>query len=320
LTLGTTSDDSTNYVSATSQSSIRTVQDQVVWQNDVTLPVGTLMASLETVRQRVGGTTTYATTRRDTDSVVLGYQASMGRHHLQLSDRDDRYDQFGGQNTHYAGYGLDLTRSLRVTAGTGTAFKAPSFNQLYFPGFGNPALLPETARNDEAGVQYGGGPVQFGVVHFRNQVANLIVNAGTPLRPVNVGQARITGTTFSASTRVVETDVAASLTDQDPRDAVTGSLLPRRARQFGSVNASRSVGPGRVGVELYAADARYEDAANTRRMGGYGLVNAYYEAPIARAWTAYLRADNLGDRVYETVRDFNVPGRTLFVGVRYQEN
>jgi vitamin B12 transporter len=161
--------------------------------------------------------------------------------------------------------------------------------------------------------------VQFSVVQFRNRISNLIVNAGTPLRPVNVGQASINGTTLNASTQLAGTDFAASVTDQDPRDTATGARLPRRARQFGSLNASRPLGRGRAGVELYAAQARFEDAANTRRMGGYGLVNAYFEAPIVRAWTAYLRADNLGDRVYETVRDFNVPGRTLFVGVRYQE-
>ena len=319
LTVGTSSDDSTSYVSATSQSSIRTVQDQLTWQNDVTLPVGRLLASLETVQQRLSGTTSFAVTHRDIDSLVLGYQAALGRHHLQLSGRDDRYDQFGNKNSHYAGYGFDLAPAIRLTAGTGTAFKAPSFNQLYFPAFGNPNLLPETARSDEIGLRYSGRAVQVNVVHFRNRIANLIVNAGAPLRPLNVGQASITGTTLSATSRILDTDISASVSDQDPRDQATGLLLPRRAERFGNLSAARALFGGKAGVEVYATEARYEDTANLRRMGGYALLNAFFEKPIQRNWSAYLRLDNLGDRVYETVRDFNVPGRSVFIGVRYQE-
>ncbi len=36
-----------------------------------------------------------------------------------------------------------LTPTLRAGASYGTSFVAPSFNQLYFPGFGTPTLQPE---------------------------------------------------------------------------------------------------------------------------------------------------------------------------------
>lgn len=319
LTIGTSTDDSTSYTSANSQSVFRTAQDQMVWQNDIALPVGALMVSMETLQQRINGTTIFPVTSRNVNTLALGYQASADKHHFQLSARKDRYDLFGIKNTGYAGYGFDISREFRVTAGTGTAFKAPTFNQLYFPAFGNPNLLPESARNNEVGLQYKGRQVQIGVVRFRNRVTNLIVNAGTPLRPQNVGEARISGTTVTATTQVFEAEVSATLNYQDPRDATNNLVLPRRAKRFTNLNATRAAFGGKLGVELFSSGARFNDAANLQNMGGYTLVNAYYDKPINMEWTAFVRADNLGNRLYESVRDFNVPGRSLFVGVRYQE-
>lgn len=320
LSLGTSTDDSTSYTSANVQSVFRTVQDQMVWQNDVSLPVGTLMVALENLQQRVNSTTAFPITSREVDTLALAYQASLGRHHLQLSGRKDWYDQFGNKNTGYAGYGFDISPAFRVTAGTGTAFKAPSFNQLFFPGFGNPNLLPESARNHEVGLKYNGRQVRIGVVHFRNRVNNLIVNVGTPLlRPQNVGQARISGTTLTATAQAFDTEFSAALNYQDPRDASNNLLLSRRAKRFMNLSATRPAFGGKLGVEVFASGARFNDTPNLQNMGGYTLLNAYFDKPINREWTGFVRADNIGNRTYESVRDFNVPGRSLFFGVRYQE-
>lgn len=320
LTLGKSTDDSTSYTSANNQSVIRTVQDQAIWQNDVKLPVGSLMLSLESLKQRINGTTAFPVTTRDIRTYAAAYQGSVGPHSFQVSGRQDRYDQYGTKNTGYAGYGFNFNREFRATIGTGSAFKAPTFNQLYFPAFGNPTLLPESARNDEVGLQYNGNAVQVGVVHFRNRVTNLIINAGTPLRPRNVGEAKLSGTTVTASTRIYDTELSGNVNFQDPRDATNGLLLPRRAKRFATLTASRSAFGGKAGMEVFTSGPRFNDAANLVNMGGYTLLNAYYDRPIDKQWTMFARLDNLGNRLYETVQFFNVPGRSLFLGVRYQEN
>lgn len=319
LTAATTMDDSTSYTSATVNSVIRTIHDQVSWQNDVKLPVGSAMVAVESVKQRINGTTAFPVRQRSINGLGLGYQASTGVHHFQVSGRSDRYDQFGTKHTGYGGYGFDITPALTLTAGTGTAFKAPTFNQLYFPGFGNPNLQPESARNSEVGLKFNGGGWQVSAIYFRNVVKNLIVNAGTPLAPQNIGSATLTGTSVTASTQLMDTDIAANLNWQDPRDASNNLLLPRRARQFMNITASRAMFGGKGGIEFQQSGSRYSDAANLVRMGGYGLLNAYFEKPIDREWVMFARADNLGGKTYELIRDFAVPGRSVFFGVRYQE-
>jgi vitamin B12 transporter len=87
-------------------------------------------------------------------SVVLGYQGNLGAHSWQAPLRRDHNSQFGGRRTGSLAYGYRFAADWQARFAEGTAFKAPSFNQLYFPkpaasGFGNANLQPEEARNRE---------------------------------------------------------------------------------------------------------------------------------------------------------------------------
>jgi len=62
---------------------------------------------------------------------------------------------------------------------------------------------------------------------------------------------------------------------------------------------------------------RYEDTANTQRLGGYGLVNLVADYRLDREWVLFARANNLFDKRYEGAKDYAVAGSSLFVGVRY---
>ncbi|MCP2936313.1 TonB-dependent receptor, partial [Salmonella enterica subsp. enterica serovar Typhimurium] len=83
----------------------------------------------------------------------LGWSGAIDRHSLQLNTRHDRYSTSSQhKTTGNVAYGYRLTDEWRLHGGYGTAFRLPTFNQLFFPGFGNPDLAPESSRNKEAGV------------------------------------------------------------------------------------------------------------------------------------------------------------------------
>jgi vitamin B12 transporter len=75
--------------------------------------------------------------------------------------------------------------------------------------------------------------------------------------------------------------------------------------------------PQHVGAEVVASSARFDDAANTRRMGGYALVNLTAEYRFGNRWTLFARLDNAFDKHYELAADFNTAGANAFVGVRW---
>lgn len=324
LSVGETRDDS---VSKTGFGDFpfRTRQRQYAWQNDVALPMGSLSLAVERREERIDEEAGFAVRARNTDAVVGVWQLWHDGHALQANLRHDRSSQFGGETTGAIAWGWTFAPGWRATAGYGTAFKAPSFNDLYFPGFSNPDLAPERARNVEAGVywrgQVGDVAMDARAVGWRNRVRDLIVfqcDASFNCLPHNVAAARLGGATLGADLAWHGTSVRASLDVQDPKDTETGHLLPRRAKQHGAVALTQAVGSMRVFVEVVASSHRFDDAENTRRLPGYALVNAGVEWHAGRGITVLVRGDNLTDRDYALAAGFATPGAQLFAGVRWQ--
>lgn len=301
----------------------RTDQNQFYWQNNITTGAGLVTAGLERVEQKVTSSTAYDRTRRTIDSVLVGYQGRFGLHSLQASARRDDNSQFGGHNTGLLAYGYRFTPQWRASASIGTAFKAPTFNDLYWPYAGNPNLRPERARNRELAVHYEAAGHRASLVYFDNRVTDLIdwapVSPGSFIwAPANVDRANLRGATFSWQGSVGDFRLGANLTLQKPEDAATGKRLPRRAEQHGSIRVGRTFGSWDLGGELVFAGDRFDDSANTQRLDGYGLVNLTAVYAVSRELSLKGRINNLFDRRYELARGFDTPGANLFVSMEYR--
>ena len=324
LSLGDGSDRSVSKTGA-GDFPFETHQRQYAWQNDVTLPAGALTVALERREERVLSDAGFAVTSRDTNAVTAVYRLDAGAAALQANVRHDDSSQFGGKTTGALAWGYRLDAAWRVTASAGTAFRVPTFNDLYFPGFANPNLHPETSRNFEAGVHgmshAGEIAWQAHAIVFHNRVDDLIVfecDANFVCAPNNVADATLEGVTLVADAQWRATNLHASVDLQSPTDAASGLLLPRRARRHGVVSLSQTIGRMRVTAELVGSSARFDDAENRRRMGGYGLVNLAIEWTVAPSTTFFIRADNVLDHDYELAADFATGGTRVFGGVRWQ--
>ncbi len=324
LTLGSGSDDSVSQT-AFGDYPFKTTQRQYLWQNDVTLSYGQLSVIVERREEHLATDTGFAVTDRDTNSATGIYQLQYGALALQANLRRDDSAQYGGQTTGSLALGYKLSPAWRVTAGYNTGFKAPSFNDLYYPGFSNPNLEPETSDNVELGAYWTAsrGEVRWEgrVVGYHNKVSQLIVfgcDAQFNCVPRNVNRATLEGATLGLDVTWRDTLVKASLDLGNPEDDATGKLLPRRARAHGAMQVLQPVGPVQVGVEFVASSLRYEDVANTIRMGGYGIVNLTAQWPFAPGWTLLARGNNVFDKNYELTADYATGGATAFVGIRWQ--
>lgn len=296
-----------------SRSLFATTQTQWAWQNDVRLPVGRLMLALENVEQSVDSTTNYAVKRRKVDSAVLGYQGNVGAHSWQAALRGDDNSQFGTHTTGSLGYGYRFAADWQVRASTGTAFKAPTFNQLYWPGSGNLALQPEKARNREAAIHWTRSEQYASLTWFDNRITNLI--AGWP--PVNVSKARITGTSLAYGLFRGPWSANAGLDLMRPVDEATGYRLQRRPAEMLKLALAYSSGVWKVGGEMAAVGRRYDTTTQARAMGGYATANLFATLAIQKDWSLEGRVNNLFDRAYENAWAYAVPGREIFVGLRY---
>jgi len=268
---------------------------------------------------------------RSQDGFALGYGWRGTRHTLQLNARHDNDSEFGGKNTGSAAYGFALTPQWRATVSAATAFRAPTLYQR-FSIYGVSTLQPESSRNLETGLRYAEGNTSFGVVAYRNRVSNLITftNGSGPCTngraPValanracysNTARAEYTGVTFSGGYKLGGTLLSASLDLQDPRDLNTGNSLARRARSHAVLTADTRVGAWSLGAEAQLSGRRFDDAANTKTLGGYTLFNLSARTALARDWTLITRVDNLTDKSYELAQTYATAGRTLYVGLKW---
>ncbi len=307
----------------------RTRERQYAWLQRPDAARGALTLGLERREERIAADAGFAVTARDTNAALALYQWRGGPHALQANVRRDDSSQFGGRNTGGGRYAFQLSRELEVSASAGTAFKAPSFNDLYFPGFSNPALRPETSRNVEAGVTWRASTVAGTVpiaweatgVAYRNLVRDLIVfqcDAQFACAPQNVSDATLAGVTFGLDARRGDTSLTASLDLQDPRDERTDHLLPRRARRHGAINVAQRWGAVILTAEFVASSARYDDVDNLRRLAGYGIVNMTAQWTLAPGWSLLVRADNVFDKPYELAANYATGGAMLFAALRWQ--
>ncbi|HKB60022.1 MAG TPA: TonB-dependent receptor [Gallionellaceae bacterium] len=304
----------------------QTASNQLGWQNTLDVSAGQqLVLGAESLREQVSTDITpgYAVTARTINSVYAGYTGQFGAHELQLNLRQDRNSQYGNVNTWLTGYGYSFNDAWRATASYSTAFKAPTFNDLYYPNYGNPAVRPEHSRNMEAGLHYHAGMQQVDMVYFDNRIADLInpvlVDPVNYIyRALNVDSARISGVELSYDGRFGDTGVKAAWTDQNPHDALTGVQLDRRARVHGSLGVTHHFGKLDAGVEWQHSGTR-PDASNTRTLPAYDVFGVTGTYALGKATSLVLRGDNLTNQNNAAAYGYNYLGPTFFVGINYRQ-
>ncbi len=303
----------------------KTAQRQYTWQNDFVLPQGSLGVILERREEHLTTNTDFAVTQRNTNSATGVYQLRRAALSLQANVRNDDSNQYGDKTTGGLALGYVLSPAWRITAGAGTGFKAPSFNDLYYPGFSNPGLVPETSKNVEVGAYFSASYAEVRwearVIGYRNRVSDLIVfacDASFVCLPQNIAAATLEGVTLGLDLAWRQTRIVASLDLQDPTDDATGKLLPRRAREHGAIRVLQQAGPAQLGVEFVASSRRYDDAADVRALGGYGIVDLTLEWPFAKGWSLLVRGDNVFNRNYQLAADYSTGGATVYAAIRWQ--
>jgi vitamin B12 transporter len=333
LRAGQSQDNTDNFKDRTFVSNFDTQRDTASWQNDVTLGKNQLLTlGVDRQEDHVISSTSYTTDRRNDKGVFGQIQNKFDSQDFLLSLRQDDTDTFGKYSTGSAAWGYALSKPLRLTASYGTAFKAPTINDLYFTDIfgdhGNPNLRPEKSRNLEAGLHGKHDWGNWSVSAYQTSIDDLIIWVTDPTTftsvPENINKARIRGLETQLSTVFAGWQSRLNFTITDPRDVGTNQILPRRSKQTLKLDADRAFGRAHFGMTWLAQGKRYEydytDPSNPTPipMGGYGLLNLRAQYDLSKDWQMRAHLDNVFDKQYETAHNYNSPGRSLFVSLNYQ--
>ncbi|MFZ5495140.1 MAG: TonB-dependent receptor plug domain-containing protein [Verrucomicrobiota bacterium] len=244
--------------------------------------------------------------------------------------RSDDHDTYGRATTGRATAAwLSADSRWKLRASYGTAFRSPSFLDLYGQSsfyVGNPDLEAERAEGWDAGVDcfLVGRKGVLSATWFDTKIDNLITFdfAAFPGTVKNVGKARTRGLEFSGKFSLpgaVDVRLASTWLEADDRTA--GTRLLRRPKLSGSLDVWKSFGALSAGAGVVFSHDRMDvHAATFATVQGedYTVVRLYSAWEASDRVTLKARVENLFDEQYEQVHGYPQPGLGAYAGVEWK--
>jgi vitamin B12 transporter len=259
---------------------------------------------------------------RNDSAVSLHQSATLGAWTLFLAGRHEIIQGLP-VNTGNVALAWAITPVYTARLSYGNAFRLPTFDDLYYPGYANPNLLPERSDTVEAALDATTSFGTFTAAVYDTRVHDLITYDSQTFLPVNVGQAHIQGLDLSyKGTLGKSTPVSLAIGILNPQDVTDQTWLNRRPRQTVSLSIDHvwdelHLHALSTGVSLLYGGSTYDDQYNTTYLPSYMTVSlrASYRINAHLALSASL--SNLFNRQYMTAYGYNTLGRTAFGKLTY---
>jgi len=321
-------------------SDITTERMQLDWQHDIALSDSyLLLAGFTRYEDKATNIDTSVPTnvydqRIDNNAVFANLSYSGESHDFLFSLREDNHSAFGSATTGLASWGVKVTPDMRVTATISNAFRAPSINELYHPGFdfgggpplfysGNPNLKPETSDGGEVGLRWNINKQQrLQATYFTNWIKNLIAyEDGATFDAINIGRARTEGLELQHTLQASNWSLNTNLTVQRATNKVNGQELIRRPREKLSMTVGHDFTKDTSArFEVLYSSSRLDGFGTLTKLPAYTLFNLATRFKVDKQVWLDARMDNITNEQYELASGFNTPDRSIYIGISYESD
>jgi len=304
-----------------------TYRDSINWQNDLTLNErNSLIVGGDWYEDRFHGSTAFTEDSRWNRAAFVQHRFHGEWFSTELGLRRDQNQQFGGQNSWSGTLTVPINPDNDVLLSYSEGFRAPTFNDLYYPDtqYSNPDLQPETSKSYE--VQWRSqlaDSTRLEASLYRTDLSDAIILDGG--KPQNVASARINGVEAALKQELFGWQGNLGVSLIDPRDRDSGHTLARRARRTLNLDLDRQFDKVGVGASWQAISSSYDDEANRNRLGGYALLGLRSSWALNREVSLSLKVDNVLDKSYarakysylEGYQNYREASRTWMLGVTW---
>jgi vitamin B12 transporter len=274
---------------------------------------------------------------RQESNIVSGF----AQNELRLFDRvilggGLRYednDSFGDALTGRASVAVLIRETgTKVRAAWGEGFRAPTLNDLFFPGFGNPNVKPETSESWEVGVdqRLWANRARFGATYFHNDFDDLIQFVSVPdtflFLPENVGRAVTEGVEAYLELDPLEwLSLYVNYTYTDSEDLATATPLRRIPKHRWNTGATITYDRLQAFVEATTTTRQFERpfavTGQNYNPGHYridvgGSFRLLGRRGVMERLDLIARFNNITDESYDEAQGFRAPGFNALVGLR----
>ncbi|WP_339520340.1 TonB-dependent receptor domain-containing protein [Pseudomonas proteolytica] len=309
-----------------------TYRDSINWQNDLTLDQqNSLILGGDWYEDRFHGSTTFSENSRWNRAAFIQHRFKGEWFSTELGLRHDDNQQFGAQNSWSGTLTLPVNSDNDVLLSYSEGFRAPTFNDLYYPGSSNPNLKPEHSKSYE--LQWRSqltDTTRLETSLYRTDLKDAIIaQQQNNYIPYNVATARINGFEAALKQELFGWQGNLGLSIIDPRDRTSGHTLARRARRTLNLDLDRQFDQLSLGASWQAISSSYDAEDNKNRLAGYYLVGLRSGWALSREVALSLKVDNLLDRRYtrawysyndpnfQNNQPYREEGRTWMVGVTW---
>jgi len=318
LKISQSQDKSTNYKNNINNGTFNTQRNQLSWQNDISLSDSLLLtAGIDYQNDKVTSTTNYDVKTRNNTGYFMQQQWFGNSSDLIAAIRVDDNESFGSHTTGNLSWGIDLGNNYRVIGSYGTSFRAPTFNNLYFPNSGDSTIKPEESESYEIELRGKGKNSHWNVNVYQTKINNLIVYPAPTYLVTNLDKSTIEGIEVGATLLQKDFNSSVQLSFIDPTDDNTKKVLARRSKRSLKFNIDQNTGNWRSGMEILLKSSRFNEASNSTTLSGYTLVNLNTRYALSKKWTFRANINNLFATEYQTVSNYNNEGLGVFASIHY---
>lgn len=266
--------------------------------------------------------------RRLALGAYLEPRLDLGQWTLVPAARLDWTSDFSSGFSFSLGAARTLTKELSLSANASTAYRAPSFDDLWWPAAagvaGNPDLRPERSWGGDLGLKWARDDFSLSASVYARYIEDVILwqeGTDTIWRPSNYGSALYPGL-----------EAEASLSGTGPWSArlawryihsyvLSGGLslsddlrVPMVPEQAFNLGVARESGRFSAGLDLDYSGLRYLTMANVAIESAHLVANAHLRWDLGSGRVLTLDGLNLLDESYESVQGYPMPGFSLRLG------
>jgi len=282
-----------------------------------------------------GSFASFDETERNYKAAFLSSVVNIDRFIGEVSVRYDDVDSVGSEQTFNLSAGYKVLDNLTIAVNRSKGFKAPTFNDQYFPGFGNPDLASEVSYNTEFLIKGYWDKHSLMLTNYSNQVNQLITFVFNPVTfeflPFNLDKASLKGyeAVYQYRQEHWSHKLTASFVNAKDKsiDSITGQpvneQLLRRAKESYGYELSADLDDVSFFSQINYSGKRRDNNFSTFPstavfLKSYVSVNIGANYDVTENLTLKFKVSDLAKAAKPTVFGYNVPGRQVFLTVQYR--
>ena len=259
-------------------------------------------------------TTTYDIEERDTTGVFAHTLYTQNSWTYEATLRHDNVEDIESENTYNLGLGFAFNGDSRIVVNHGTGFKAPTFNDLYYPYGGNKDLVSEFSKSSEIFFETKLKDINVSWNFYHSNVDNLIVWDGE--KADNIEETEINGLEFALNFDKLGGTHDFNMSYTDAEDKLTKKQLVRRAKEKFNYKFTTTLSEADIYVEYQFVGSRLD--RGDVELSSYQLVNLGLNYDVSDNFSFSSRVTNLLDKEYQTANTYNTQERAFYLGITYR--